>query len=179
MSYKDLKTYQNAVIIYDFTVEFCNRYIDKTYQTNRTYRTRLSEQMEQAARSGKQNIVEGSSEKTSKKSELKLLGVSRASFQELLEDFEDFLRQRSLRQWDKNDPEAKQVRQLAYQTDLSYQTYQSYLTDPEKAANCAICLINQENYLLDRQVKSLQEKFIKQGGWTEQIYKQRKNYRGY
>jgi four helix bundle suffix protein len=169
MSYRDLKTYQMATIIYDFTVEFCDAFIDK--------RSRTHDQMVQAARSGKQNIVEGSSERTSKKSELKLLGVSRASFQELLEDYEDFLRQRGLGQWQKDAPKAKEIRQLAYKTYKSYQTYRSYLSAPETAANVALCLINQENFLLDRQIKSLEEKFIKEGGWTEQIFKKRLAYR--
>jgi four helix bundle suffix protein len=65
------------------------------------------------------------------------------------------------------------VRALAYKTDKTYQTYRSYLDDPKQAANCAICLINQENFLLDRQIKSLEEKFVKQGGWTEQMWRKR------
>jgi four helix bundle suffix protein len=169
MSYRDLKTYQSAVIIYDFTTEFCNLYIDK--------RSRTHDQMVQAARSGKQNIVEGSSERTSKKSELKLLGVSRASFQELLEDYEDFLRQRGFVLWGKDSDEAREVRGLAYRTDKTYQTYGSYLSDPGKAANCMICLINQENFLLDRQIKSLEERFVKDGGYTEELFRKRLNYR--
>lgn len=180
MSYRDLKSYQTATIIYDFTVEFCNRYVenrtDKTYKSYRFY-SRMSDQMIQAARSGKQNIVEASTERTSQKSELKLLGVSRASFQELLEDYEDFLRQRGLRQWQKDDPEAKEIRALSYRTDKSYQTYKSYLTDSAVAANVAICLINQVNFLLDRQIKSLEEKFVKGGGWSENIYKKREQTR--
>ena len=174
MSYKGLKTYQTAVIIYDFTAEFCNCYVKPAGQTDRIYRSyRTADQMIQAARSGKQNIVEGSTERVSKKSELKLLGVARASFQELLEDFEDFLRQNKFRQWDKDEPVAKEVRVLAYQTDRADQAYRAYLSRPEKAANCAICLINQENFLLDRQIKALEEKFIKEGGWTEQLRKKR------
>jgi four helix bundle suffix protein len=133
----------------------------------------MSDQMVQAARSGKQNIVEGSSERASKKSELKLLAVAQASFQELLEDYEDFLRQRDLPLWGKDSAEAKAVRALAYKTDKTYQTYRSYLDDPKQAANCDICLINQENFLLDRQIKSLEEKFVKQGGWTEQMWRKR------
>lgn len=165
MSYRDLKSYQQATIVYDFAVAFCNRYIDR--------RSRTHDQMVQAGRSGKQNIVEGSSERTSKKSELKLLGVARASFQELLEDFEDFLRQRALALWNKNSPKAKAVRALAYQTNRSYETYRSYLQSPELAANCAICLINQANFLLDRQISSLEEKFIREGGYTENLFKKR------
>ncbi len=119
--------------------------------------------MEQAARSGKQNIVEGSSEKTSERGELKLLGVARASFQELLEDYEDFLRQRGLRLWSKDEPAALAVRNL-YKSNMSNWTYKSYLENPEAAANAAICLIHQVNFLLDRQIKSLEEEFVRVGG---------------
>jgi len=180
MSYKGLRSYQSAVIIYDFTVAFCNRYLtdrsdlsDRPDWTNRNRSYRTYDQMVQAARSGKQNIVEGSSEKASKKAEIKLLGVARASLQELLEDYEDFLRQNGLKQWTKESVEAKAVRALVYQSDWSYQSYRSYLNDPEKAANAMICLINQTNYLLDRQIKSLKEKFLNEGGWTEQMYRER------
>ncbi len=169
MSYKQLKTYQSAVIIYDFTVAFCRKY--RSYWSNLSYRT--TDQMIQAARSGKQNIVEGSTERASKKAEIKLLGVARASLQELLEDYEDFLRQNGMRRWDKEAKEAKEARALVYRSDWSYWSYRSYLGDPGKAANAMICLINQTNYLLDRQIKSLKEKFLKEGGWTEQMYRER------
>ena len=177
-----------ATIIYDFTVEFCDKYIspnraeNRTNGSNNTYSGsnrsyRMVDQMVQAARSNKQNIVEGSSEPVSKKSEIKLLGVARASFQELLEDYEDFLRQRGLRQWDKDSASAKEVRALAYRSDKSYETYKSYLASPEGAANAAICAINQASYLLDRQIKVLEEKFVKEGGWTEKMFKKRIAYR--
>jgi len=130
MSYRDLKSYEQATIIYDFTVEFCNRYIEanKSYKSYPSYKfySRMSDQMLQAARSGKQNIVEGSSERTSKKGELKLLGVSRASFQELLEDYEDFLRQRGLEQWSKDDPRSLEIRNISYKSNRTYKTYKSY-----------------------------------------------------
>jgi restriction system protein len=134
MSYKDLKSYRTATIVYDYTVEFCKLYLDPKSRTN--------DQMIQAARSGKQNIVEGSANKTSEKSELKLLGVARASLAELLEDYEDFLRQRNLRQWDKNNPESLEIRKLGYKPDQSYQTYKTYLKDQQIAANVALCLIS-------------------------------------
>jgi restriction system protein len=169
MSYRELASYKQAAIIYDFTVEFCKKYIDRM--------SRTTDQMVQAARSGKQNIVEGSSEKTSEKSELKLLGVARASFQELLEDYEDFLRQRSLRQWEKDSAQARAVRELAYRTNRSYLTYKSFMSNPEFAANAAICLINQANYLLDKQIKSAEEKFIKTGGYAENLRRKRENSR--
>ena len=167
MSYRDLKSYQQATIIYDFTAEFCNFYIDK--------KSRTTDQMIQAARSGKQNIVEGSSNRTSEKSELKLLGVARASFQELLEDYEDFLRQRNLRLWLKDSAEAREIRALVYKSNRTYKAYRSYLENQESAANTAICLINQVNFLLDRQIKSLENQFIKQGGYSENLFWKREN----
>lgn len=169
MPYRDLRSYQQATIVYDFTVEFCDKYIDTTNKTNKSYRSRMWDQMVQAARSGKQNIVEGSSERTSEKSELKLLGVARASFQELLEDYEDFLRQRGLEKWGKDYPKAREVRDLAYRTYTSYTTYKSYISEPEQAANAAICLINQTNYLLDKQIRAAESQFVKQGGYSEKL----------
>jgi restriction system protein len=201
MSYKELKSYKQATVIYDFTVGFCKRYIDMSDKSNKSYKTysRMSDQMIQAARSGKQNIVEGSAEKTSEKSELLLLGVARASFAELLEDYEDFLRQQGLRQWGKDDPEALAVRQLvytrnrsdktdrsdkidkiesdrsenrsnrSYKTYLTYETYKSYLDSSEQAANCAICLINQASFLLDQQIKAAEKEFIKSGDYTKRL----------
>lgn len=172
MSYRDLKSYKQATEIYDFTVEFTKRYIDA--------QSRTRDQMDQAARSGKQNIAEASSERTSEKSELFLLGVARASFEELLADFEDFLRQRGWGQWAKDDPRAVEVRQLAYRndkSDKSYKSYRSYLADPEQAANAAICLIHQTNFLLDRQIKSAETQFIERGGYTENLWHQREEER--
>ncbi len=101
--YRSLKSYQMAEIIYDATVAFCERFIDK--------RSRTVDQMTQAARSGKQNIAEGSmASATSKKTELKLIGVARASLEELLLDFEDFLRQKGSPLWAKDHPQAIAVR---------------------------------------------------------------------
>src|SRR3989337_243838 len=118
--YRELKSYQNAEIVYDGTVKFCDRCIDR--------RSRTHDQMVQASRSGKQNIAEGSmASGTSKKTELKLVGVARASLEELLLDFEDFLRQRGLPPWGKDDPQAQAVRRLAYRSDKSYKTYTTYL----------------------------------------------------
>jgi len=178
MSYRDLKSYQQAAIVYDFTGEFCDRFVDQfnpAHRTNKSYKSysRMSGQMVQAARSGKQNIVEGSAERTSEKSELKLLGVARASFQELLEDYEDFLRQRGMRQWGKDDESAKAARGLVYKPYTTYQTYRSYLESPERAANAAICLIHQVNFLLDRQIRAAEAQFVKQGGYTEDLRRKR------
>ena len=113
--YRRLKSYQNAEIVYDATVRFCGRFVDR--------RSRTHDQMVQAARSGKQNIAEGSmASGTSKKTELKLVGVARASLEELLLDYEDFLRQRGLAIWEKGHPTAQTVRKLAFEKNRSYAT---------------------------------------------------------
>lgn len=101
-----------------------------------------------------------------------LMGIARASFQELLEDYEDFLRQRGLRKWEKNDPAALEVRGL-YKTNLSNRTYKSYLADSAIAANAAICLIHQVNFLLDRQIGALEQQFIKEGDYSEKLSRER------
>jgi restriction system protein len=166
--YRDLKSYQMAEIVFDATVVFCDRFIGK--------RSRTHDQMVQAARSGKQNIAEGSmASGTSKKTELKLIGVARASLEELLLDFQDFLRQKGLPVWSKDHAKAKEVRALAYRTDRSYRTYKSYFEEqgPEVATNAAICLINQTNYLLDQQLRALGKEFVKEGGFTERLYRVR------
>ncbi len=110
-----MKSYQTAEIVYDATLVFCNRFIDR--------RSRTRDQMVQAARSGKQNIAEGSmASGTSKKTELKLVGVARASLEELLLDYQDFLRQCGLVLWGKQHPQAQAIRKLAYAEDRSYST---------------------------------------------------------
>ena len=168
--YKNLQSYQMATIAQDFTVEFCNRYVSKY--------SRTVDQMVQAARSGKQNIAEGSqSSGTSQKTEIKLVNVARASFEELKADYEDFLRQKGLKQWGKDDSQARETRALAYKSNKTYTTYMTYMSDPETAANCAICVINQANYLLDRQIASLEKKFLEKGGFTERMYRTRQEQR--
>lgn len=111
--YRSLKSYQTTTLVYDLTVEFC-----RTYMTYKTYGSnRMTDQMVQAARSGRQNIAEGcQASGTSKKTELKLIGVARASLEELLLDYEDFLRQNSLRLWRKDEPKAQEIRALGYKT---------------------------------------------------------------
>ena len=167
-NYKDLVSYQKAEIVYDATVHFCDRFVDK--------RSRTHDQMVQAARSGKQNIVEGTmASGTSKETEIKLIGVSRASLEELLGDYRDFLRVRRLPIWEKNDPKAQTVRKLARGSSVSYGTYESYVQSsaPEIAANTIICLIHQTNYLLDQQLRSLEAAFIKEGGLRERMTRAR------
>jgi four helix bundle suffix protein len=142
-------------MVYDATVVFCNRFIDR--------RSRTHDQMVQAARSGVQNIAEGSmASATSKKTELKLTGVARARLAELLLDFEAFLRQHGLQIWAKDSPEALAVREK----------YLSDLYDPEVAANTLICL-NQASYLLGKQLQKLEQQFLTDGGFTERLYKVR------
>jgi restriction system protein len=167
--YKTLESYKTAVIICDGTNYFCKRWIKDL---------KLTSQMNGAGRSGKQCIAEGSiNSGTSKKLEIKLIGNARGSFGELLEDFEDFLRFRKFELWGKDNPKAQAVRQLAYLSNKSYETYKTFIEsdDPETAANALICLIHQVNFLLDRQLKSLESQFLNEGGITEKMYWQRKN----
>jgi restriction system protein len=166
--YRTLQSYQMSEIVYDATIVFCNRLIN--------IRSRTHDQMVQAARSGKQNIAEGCmASGTSKKTELKLVGVARASLEELLLDFQDFLRQKNLALWAKDHPKAKEVRGLCYSKNRSYMTYKPYIEEspPEIAANTLICLIHQTNYLLDQQLRTLEKTFLNEGGFTERLYRTR------
>lgn len=170
--YRNLKSYQTTEIVYDATVSFCDRYISK--------RSRTHDQMVQAARSGKQNIAEGCmASGTSKKTELKLIGVARASLEELLLDYEDFLRQRGLALWAKDHPKTKEIRQKAFEKDRSYSTYRTYIeqSSEEIAANTIICLVHQANYLLDQQLRRLEKQFLEEGGFTERLYQARRQSR--
>lgn len=171
--YRALRSFQVTTIIYDATVSFCARFIDK--------RSRTVDQMVQAARSGRQNIAEGSrASATSSQTELRLVNVARAGLDELLLDYEDFLRQRGLRQWGKDDRQAQAVRAVGKlhrtdQSNLSDQSdaaaYAAWLndTDPAVVANAVICLIHQANYLLDQQIRALERDFIQAGGYSEQL----------
>jgi restriction system protein len=158
-----------ATVVYDATVSFCDRFVDK--------RSRTHDQMVQAARSGRQNIAEGSrAAATSSQTELRLVNVARASLDELLLDYEDFLRQRGKRQWSKDDREAREVRAVGSKrdrTDRSDQTkrYCRWLdaADAALVANTVLCLIHQANYLLDQQIAGLERAFVKDGGYTERL----------
>src|SRR3972149_7598966 len=166
--YRKLRSFQCAQLVYDATVIFCDRFVEK--------RSRTHDQMVQAARSGKQNIAEGSmASGTSRKTELKLVGVARASLEELLLDYQAYLRQHGLVLWGKDNPQSQTVRKLASLKNRSYLTYRSYIeeADPEVAANTLICLIHQANYLLDQQLRQLEERFLKEGGFTERLYQKR------
>ncbi len=170
--YRQLKSYQVAEIIYDATVAFCGRFIDR--------RSRTVDQMVQAARSGKQNIAEASqASATSRKTELKLTSVARCSLEELLQDYEDFLRQRRLPIWPKDHPQAQAIRRIAYRSHRSYESYRSYVEQsaPEVAANTLPCLVHQANYLLDRQLSHLEQRFLAEGGFTERLYTARRHRR--
>lgn len=168
--YRQLKSFQMATIVYDLTLIFIEKYIPKGSRTN--------DQMHQAARSGKQNIAEGSmASGTSKKTEIKLIGVARASLEELLLDYEDYLREHRLKLWSKEDSRVKEIRSLSYTTNKSYSTYLSYLSLPESAANCLICLIHQANYLLDQLLRTLDKELLEKGGFTENLYNKRMEYR--
>jgi len=156
------------VVIYDLTFHFCERFLDKFDRT--------VGQMVQAARSGKQNIIEGSkASAVSKETEIKLTNVARASLEELLEDYRDYLRVRDFPVWDKNSTEALYVRKLGNQPHASYETYRTIIdTRPaEVVANIALCLIHQANYLLDQQIRRLEQDFLENGGLRERMTKAR------
>jgi restriction system protein len=163
--YKYLRSYQVSVVIYDLTVQFCSRWIPRD---SRTY-----DQMEQAARSGKQNIAEGYLEK-SLKSYIYLLGVAYASLGELIEDYEDFLRQKKLELWTKGDPRAINFRDFrVFRENSTMPNFPELPDSPEEAANLLITLTHQAQYLLSSQIASLEEKFVREGGFTENLYKRR------
>jgi len=193
--YQDLLSYQRSVVVYDATVVFCRDFFPKYDRT--------IDQMVQAARSGKQNIIEGSmASGTSKETELKLTNVARASLEELLEDYRDFLRTRQAAEWNKNSKEALFVRGLAIgkiqlnedgtkatkatdeqkqdtsrtarSSPITYDTFRSFENrPPEVRANVIICLIHQTNYLLDQQIRKLEQDFLNEGGLRERMTRAR------
>lgn len=204
--YASLLSYQKTEIVYDATVHFCDRFLEK--------RDRTRDQMIQAARSGKQNIIEGSiASGTSTETEIKLTNVARASLEELLADYRDFLRTRGFAEWDKNSKESLYVRRLSagkvsppkkYGTNgtdetneknpnplnhmsqrspmshsshgpETFETFRCFFETrpPEVLANIAICLIHQTSYLLDRQIRRLEQDFLKKGGMRERMTRAR------
>ena len=171
-NYAGLKSFQKAEIIYDLTYRFCGRFLSKGDRT--------IDQMVQAARSGKQNIAEGGkASKTSTEAELKLTNVARASLEELLIDYQDYLRVRDLPLWEKDSKEARFVRKLGAHPNGSYEDYREFVeTRPAGVvANIAICLIHQANYLLDRLIGRLEQDFVKEGGLRERMTRARLEYR--
>lgn len=172
-NYRELVSYRKAIVIYDLTFRFCKKFLERGDRT--------IDQMIQAARSGKQNIVEGSkAAKTSTEMEIKLTNVARASLEELLDDYKDYLRVRDHTIWHKNSKEALYVRNLGNNPDESYETYRDFVeTRPaEVVANIALCLVNQANYLLDRQIRRLENDFLKEGGLRERMTQARLKSRG-
>lgn len=172
MSYEDLLVYRLSVTIQDGSALFCQKFLaDPKFR-------RTVDQIEQANRSSKQNIAEGISER-SIEGQLKLVGVSRASYSELREDFKDFLRLRGLAVWDKNDPRVLRVR--SYREDIKNLTNLSNLSNwsnlsldnPEEFANLMLCLIYKESYLLDQLLRTVEEDFIKNGGYRENLFRKR------
>ena len=166
--YEKLITYQKAVIFYDGTQYFCKKYFRPFDRT--------IDQMVQVARSGKQNIIEGSmTSGTSKETEIKLTNVARASLQELLEDYKDFLRIRNLNKWDKSHPYYPHLTTLLTTPIATYSTYQKGIesSDPEVSANVLIGLVNITTYLLAKQIKTLEKEFLQEGGLRERMSKAR------
>ena len=171
-NYRDLLAYRKSEIVFDLTCHFCRRFLQKGDRT--------VDQMIQAARSGKQNIAEGSkAAATSSETEIKLTNVARASLEELLIDYRDFLRVRCHPIWEKDSREALYVRKLGRRPDESWETYREFVeTRPaETIANIALCLLHQTNYLLDQYLIRLQQDFVKTGGIKEQMLKARLDYR--
>lgn len=171
-NYRELLSYRKAEIVYDVTFKFCNRFLVRGDRT--------VDQMIQAARSGKQNILEGSkASRTSSEVEIKLTNTARASLEELLDDYHDFLRARKFALWAKNSREAQFVRRLGANPDVTYAQYQEFCeTRPaEIVANIAICLIHQTNYLLDQQIRRLERDFVNDGGFRERMTRARSQQR--
>ncbi len=162
--YHTLLSFQKAEVVYDITFRFAHKYLSKGDRT--------IDQMIQSARSGKQNILEGSkAAQTSKEMEIKLTNVGRASLEELLADYRDFLRVRDLVTWDKDSKEARFVRRLGCRTPQTFEVYREFMDTrpPEVMANIAVCLIHQTNYLIDQQLKTLEKEFVEQGGLRERM----------
>lgn len=169
--YKYLLTYRYSEIVHDLTHEFCERFVSKF--------SRTFDQMIQASRSGKQCIVEGVGQSnTSKKGEIKLLGVAKASIEELQTDYEDFLRQKRLNTWEKNSGQIQQIRMLGIMATKQYPVAKPPLPeDQEAAANMLLTFCHQLTYLLDKQILAAEKKFVEEGGFTENLFKKRINHR--
>jgi len=161
--YRRLISYQKAEVVYDLTFYFCKNYLQRGDRT--------VDQMVQAARSGKQNIAEGSAaSSTSKETEIKLVNVAKASLEELLLDYEDYLWTRNHRLWEPDSKEVTAMRKLGKEhNDTAYYMQLAQTRPPETIANMAISLINQTTYLLRRQINALGEAFLKEGGFRERM----------
>ena len=171
-NYAELLSYQKAEVVYDLTFRFCQRFLSKGDRT--------IDQMVQSARSGKQNILEGSKASgTSKETEIKLTNVARASLEELLADYRDFLRVRDFPMWEKSSKEALYVRRLGNKPHTTYEAYREFCeTRPATVvANIALCLIHQTNYLLNQQIRRMEKDFLKEGGIRERMTRARLQHR--
>lgn len=163
--YKYLTTYILSAVIHDLTVKFCRRFLDR--------KSRTVDQMEQAARSSKQNIAEGYTMQ-SLESYIKLLGVAEGSIKELATDYEDFLRQRNLDIWPKDDPRVRVFRVFrAIWVKPNIPNAPKLPNDPEEASNMLLTFCQMESFLIARQISALKEKFIKEGGFRENLFKER------
>ncbi|EDY19575.1 conserved hypothetical protein [Chthoniobacter flavus Ellin428] len=166
--YQTLLSFQKTQVVYDITFRFARRFIE--------YGDRTRDQMIQAARSGEKNILEGSKAAVvSKESEIKLTGVARASLEELLDDYRDYLRLREKAAWEKDSKEALYVRRLGCRKPQNYEIYREFVETrpPDVIANIAICLSHQANYLLDRQLARLERDFLEEGGLRERMTRAR------
>lgn len=167
--YQKLVSYQKALIVYDARVYFCGRFLHP--------RDRTVDQMVQSARSGKQNILEGSQASgTSKETEIKLTSVARASLEELVEDYRDFLRTKKLKEWERDHPYVARLRELNRHPNPTYETFRKGIehADPAICANVIIGLIKVTCYLLDQQIRSLEQAFIREGGLRERMSRVRR-----
>ncbi len=170
--YQTLLSFQKAEVVYDLTYRFAHKFLSRGDRT--------IDQMIQAARSGKKNILEGSKAgRASKEMELKLTNVARASLEEVLDDYKDYLRARDLPIWDKDSKEAQYVRTLGRKTPQTYELYRAFVETrpPAVVANIAICLIHQTSYLIDQQLRRLEQDFLEQGGLRERMTKARQAHR--
>ena len=162
--YRKLLSFQKAEVVYDITFRFAHKFLSKFDRT--------VDQMIQSARSGKKNILEGSKAAlTSKETEIKLTNVARASLEELLDDYLDFLRARDLPIWEPDSKEALYVRKMGRKDPQTFELYREFVETRSAGtvANIAICLVNQTNYLIDRQLERLEVDFLKQGGLRERM----------
>lgn len=170
--YAGLLSYQKSEIVYDATVYFCGRFFDRYDRTR--------DQMIQAARSGKQNIIEGSlASGTSTETEIKLTNVARASLEELLADYRDFLRTRKLDEWSRENPFTVRLRALNRTPGANYETFRKGIENPDPAvcANVIIGLIKVTTYLLDQQIRRLEKDFVEKGGLRESMTRARLAHR--
>ena len=172
-NYRKLLSYQKSEVIFEMTYYFCHKYLQKGDRT--------VDQMVQAARSGKQNIIEGcAASTTSAKTEIKLVNVAKASLQELLEDYIDYLRTRGHRQWEENSVEWQAMRKLGKEhNDAAFFMKLCQTRPPETIANMAIILIYQADYLLFKQLERLEKDFIIQGGFSEKMNRIRREQRSF